>query len=98
MNNDGNLVIRKSCLMKILLKAASITLFLSSLLIVNACSKDIPMKTFTNIDIPDGEFLHYGYFRGGEKYLDYYIVTKKTMIDNKLYYRIYENVLSPAEN
>lgn len=50
----------------------------------------IPMKTYPNIDIPDGEFLHYGYYNGGEKESDYYMVTKKiTNEKGKLLYCTY---------
>lgn len=50
----------------------------------------VPMKTNTAIDIPDGEFLHYGYYNGGEKVSDSYQVTRKATNGNGgFFYRIY---------
>ncbi len=50
----------------------------------------IPMKTYGDTVIPDGEFLHYIVYFGGEKDSDYYYVTRKETDENgALYYRIY---------
>jgi hypothetical protein len=35
-----------------------------------------PLKTYANIDIPDGELLHYGFYISSEKVFDTYQVTR----------------------
>jgi hypothetical protein len=50
----------------------------------------VPMKTLDHIDITDGEYLHYGYYSGGEKSSDTYFVTKKeTGSNGNLLLRVY---------
>ncbi len=52
---------------------------IAALFAVLACAGGgkIPMKVYSNLDIPDGEYLHYGYYYRGEKALDNYMVTRK---------------------
>ena len=59
----------------------------------------IPMKTYPSTDIPDGEFLRYSIYAGGEKNSDLYLVTKR-VTDGKggFYYRAYLNILSVSES
>ncbi len=68
-------------------------LILIMFLIFTGCSlAKTPMKTYSSIDIPDGEFLHYVVYSGGEKIGDSYMVIKKgTGPDSRLLYRIYKN-------
>ncbi len=59
----------------------------------------IPMKIYNVINIPDGEFLHYGSYSLGEREGDYYFVTKKVAsVDGGIYYRIYFNLITTEEN
>lgn len=56
----------------------------------------IPMKTYPVTDIQDGEFLHYGYYAGGEKVSDNYYVTKKIKNEkSEVLYRMY-NIIIPV--
>lgn len=38
---------------------------------------NIPMKTYSGTEIPDGEYLHYVMYFGGERDSDYYYVTRR---------------------
>ena len=59
--------------------------------------RNIPMKTCPEADIPDGEFLHYSQYIGGEKSIDEYFVTIKVKNDKGgFFYRIYEDIISPS--
>ncbi len=65
--------------------------------------KNFPMKTYPGINIPDGEFLHYISYNGGDKSGDIYFVVRK--INNgkgKFLYRIYLDMVplgeKPPEN
>ncbi len=62
------------------------------LLAAAGCSgmRNVPMKAFHDIDIPDGEFLHYFSYTGNEKDSDIYFVTRKeTGVNGGTVYRIY---------
>ncbi len=81
-------------------------LFVLSLLITvfmfDSCSKKginfIPKKVFSVINIPDGEFLHYGTYFGGDKILDQYFVTKiETNLNGGINFRIYCNFISVSD-
>ena len=56
---------------------------------------EIPMQVREAFDIPDGEFLHYTGFVGGEKYSDLYMVAKHQ--DEKLLKVYIQEVLASAE-
>jgi hypothetical protein len=70
--------------------------------IIAACSlgrQNVPMKTYSRIDIPDGEFLHYSDYFNGEKMVDHYYVTKIVKNGNGgIFYRIYYDILSYGGN
>ena len=52
----------------------------------------IPMKTYSSINIPDGEYLHYSAYTGGEKVSDIYYVTKKqTNSSGGIIYYLYKD-------
>ena len=56
---------------------------------------DIPMKTYPSINIKDGEFLHYGMYSRGEKYVDiYYVTVKEKNASGGFYYRVYQDIIS----
>lgn len=60
---------------------------------------NIPMKTYQITDIPDGEFLHYGQYMGGEKIINEYFVTiKEKNSSGGFYYHVYEDLLSATES
>ncbi len=66
---------------------------------VAACTKDggkiLPMKTYPVTSIPDGEFLHYGVYSGGEKNMNYYYVKKKeTNESDGICYRVHYDIIS----
>ena len=73
-------------------------ILLISFFTVSACSilgNQHPMKTYSSIEIPDGEFLHYGDYTNGAKAFDFYQVTKKIPNGNGgFYYRLYFNMVS----
>lgn len=55
----------------------------------------VPLKTYSVINIHDGEFLRYGIYNGGEKSSDLYMVTKKIIDANgKIFYRIYSDEIT----
>ncbi len=55
----------------------------------------IPMKPYEVIKIPDGEFLHYVNYTGGEKDSDTYMVTTiETGKNGETVYRIYFDQIS----
>ncbi len=55
----------------------------------------VPMKTYSVIGIPDGEFLHYGIYIGDEKSSDLYMVAKKVTDGNgKLFYLVYSDEIT----
>ena len=61
----------------------------------NGNTRKMPMKPYRVINIPDGEYLHYSYYFGGEKSLDNYMVTKKVSNSNgDILYRIYFNSIA----
>ena len=58
---------------------------------------NIPMKTYPVTDIKDGEFLHFGLYKGGEKVIDEYFVTvKEKNGSGGFYYRVYEDIISAS--
>ena len=74
-------------------------LLLLTFFTANACSigskKLAPMKVYQAVDIPNGEFLHYGFYSGGEKSSDYYFVTiKVTNGMGDFIYRTYQDMIS----
>ncbi len=61
--------------------------------------QNIPMKTYTDLNIPDGEFLHYGGYRNEEKTGDSYQVIK--IITNEkgnINYKIYQYIIFGDKN
>ena len=57
-----------------------------------------PAKLKKFIDIPDGEFLRYGMYTGGEKMSDaYYVTVHETDEKGKLFYFIYQDVIPYPE-
>ena len=54
----------------------------------------IPMKPYSSINIPDGEYLHYAIYTGGEKETDIYYLTKKetNSIGGIIYYLYKDSV------
>ncbi len=61
--------------------------------------KIFPMKTYSYINIPDGEFLDYGVYTGGVKKEDiYYVIKKETNAKGGIYYRIYTDTISITNN
>lgn len=67
---------------------------LPALIVLNDCAKEVyrkvPMKPCSTIGIPDGEYLHYVNYTGGEKISDEYAVTR--IISNSseaVLYKIY---------
>jgi len=56
---------------------------------------NVPMKAYSAIDFPDGEFLHYGDYHEGEKVTDSYFVTRKEKNNRGgFYYRVYYNIVA----
>lgn len=52
--------------------------------------RSMPMKVYPDTKIPDGEYLHYSLYFGGEKDSDYYYVTRKeTGNAGSLIYRVF---------
>lgn len=64
-----------------------------------SCSKtnDIfktPVKIYSEINIPDGEYLQYGNYVNGKKHSDYYLVTKKvTNTSGNTLYKTYFKII-----
>jgi len=77
---------------------SSLVLFLVFPFIMS-CSKtnDIfktPVKIYSEVNIPDGEYLQYGNYVNGKKHSDYYLVTKKiTDTTGKTFYKIYFKII-----
>lgn len=76
--------------MKTLLACAALLFTAVSVYSMAGKVEKIPMKINTAVNIPDGEFLHYGYYDGGEKKSDLYMVTiNETNGKGELMYRVY---------
>jgi hypothetical protein len=86
--------------MKRCLKLFTVFLFLMVLVSIQAFSLggkilDVPMKTYPSVKIKDGEFLHYGMYSRGEKYVDvYYVTIKEKNSSGGFYYRVYEDIIA----
>lgn len=92
MANGGNFMNR---LLKIFIGGLFLILFFTAGAFSMGNNKLVPMKLYPAVDIPDGEFLHYGFLSAGEKSSDYYFVTRK-ITDGKggFFYRCYEDIIS----
>ncbi len=67
-------------------------IFLTCAFPMGAKNEKIPLKPYPVIDIPDGEFLHYGNYSHSEKYGDTYMVIKKEANESGDFnYRIYKD-------
>jgi hypothetical protein len=79
--------------------SSAIILTTLAFFLITACTgghkMTAPMKTYAKIDIPDGEFLHYGFYISGDKIFDTYQVARKVTNDSGgLCYRLYLNTVS----
>jgi len=83
-------------------KTGLLLLCLGALLMMQSCgvkNKFQPMKTYTIMDIPDGEYLHYSEYKDNKKYSDVYFVTKKmTNETGDLVYRTYCNIIPEVDS
>ncbi len=72
-----------------------------SLAAAAACGKGgryFPMKVNARIDIPDGEYLHYAGYYGGEKVNDCYYITRKIAgRSGKIFYMTYLDIVPVSE-
>ncbi len=57
------------------------------------------MKSCNNNEIPDGEYLHYGTYKGGEKTADQYFVSRRiSNAQGGFFYRIYFDIINISDH
>ncbi len=77
----------------------SVLIIISTVSCANLGKQKLPAKVYPVVNVSDGEYLVYGYYVGGEKSSESYMVTKKeTGKNGELFYKVYGvQAKSPAD-